>query len=367
MRRRPFLRALLAAAALGSLLLLGAARTAPPPREHRETLYVFGTLVEVAIFGRDPESARAATAAVGRTLQRLHADWHGWRPGALGDLNAAIAAGAPHEVDAALAALLRQSRDLACASGGLFEPAIGGLVALWGFHADAPPDGPPPAASAIEALVAAAPSMAQLRVEGRRVSATNPAIRLDLGGVAKGAALDIAAAELRAAGVDSAILNAGSTVNVVGAHGARPWRVAIRDPFEWGAVAAISLRPGEVLSTSGNYERFFEHAGARFAHILDPRTGRPVGEIVSVSVLDENGARADAATTALSVAGRARWAQTARDMGVEAVLLIADDGAIYATPAMLARLEAPPGRPRAPVRVVALPPPSDAAARCARG
>ncbi|MEM6677810.1 MAG: FAD:protein FMN transferase [Pseudomonadota bacterium] len=352
-------------ASLGILAVAGV-RLAETGTEVRETRFVFGTLVEIVIRGESAAAAREAAAEAGALLQTLHHDWHAWRPGHLGDLNAAIAAGRPAEIDARFAEVLREGRRLACASGGLFEPAIGGLVALWGFHDDTPPEGAPPSSAAIDALVAAEPRMAALSIEGTTARAENTALQLDLGGFAKGAALDLAGRALQARGIEDAVLNAGGDVNVLGSHSARPWRIAIRDPFVWGAVAAVSLRPGEVLYTSGNYERYFEHGGTRFAHIIDPRTGYPVREIVSVSVLGTSGLRADAAATALSVAGREHFAATAAAMGVSAVLMIAEDGEIIATPAMMARLEPVGEALPAEITVTPLPEPAPSVA-CAAG
>jgi len=352
-------RALLPALLMVALLLAGGARALrPAPAETRETLYLFGTLVEIEIRGVPETQARAAIADLGRDLQQMHRDWHAWRPGMLGRLNAAIAAGQPMTVDPALAALLAEGQRLSCLSDGLFDPAVGGLVAAWGFHADTPPTGAPPGDAVIEALLAGRPRMADLRIAGTEVHSVNPAVQLDLGAYAKGAALELAADRLRAGGIADAVLNAGGGVQVMGSHGARPWRVAIRDPFAWGVVAAVVLRPGEALHSSGNYERFFEAGGVRFSHLLDPRSGRPVQGIVSASVLAGNGALADAAATALAVAGREDWPRVAARMGVTAALMITDDGAILATPAMMARLEPVPGGFPAPIKVVALPDPS---------
>ncbi|MEO1677780.1 MAG: FAD:protein FMN transferase [Pseudomonadota bacterium] len=340
--------------ALVVLLVGGALRGREMP-EHRETLYVFGTLVEVVIRGEPEERARAAVSEVGLHFQRVHEDWHAWRPGALGTLNHAISEGRVHRVDPGLLDVLRRGQRLACESGGLFEPAIGALVGLWGFHADTAPEGAPPSETEIAGLLVKRPRMADLHLAHESVSSHNPAVQLDLGGFAKGAALDRAADLLAARGIENAVLNAGGDVNVIGRHGARAWRVAIRDPFGWEAVAALSLQPGEVLYTSGNYERFFEHAGRRFAHILDPRTGRPVGEIVSASVLAREGALADAAATALAVAGPGHWVETAAAMGIESAMIIGQDGQMQATPAMAARLEPVSGQGQVAARVVDLP------------
>ncbi|AMY68798.1 FAD:protein FMN transferase [Frigidibacter mobilis] len=340
------------------LLAVGARALRPAPAETREALYLFGTLVEIEIRGVPEAQARAAIAGLGRDLQQMHRDWHAWRPGMLGRLNAAIAAGQPMTVDPALAALLAEGQRLSCLSEGLFDPAVGGLVAAWGFHADTPPEGAaPPEDAVIDALLAARPRMADLRIAGTEVRSVNPAVQLDLGAYAKGAALDLAADRLQGAGIRDAVLNAGGGVQVIGRHGARPWRVAIRDPFAWGVVGTVSLRPGEALHSSGNYERFFDMGGVRFSHLLDPRSGRPVQGIVSASVLADQGALADAAATALAVAGPEDWPRIAAMMGVTAALMITDDGAILATPAMMARLESAPGGFPAPVKVVALPAP----------
>lgn len=336
---------------------LGVFRAAHPIQDTRETLYVFGTLVEIEILDTDKDTAQAALVDVGQMLQRLHRDWHAWRPGMLSDLNEAIALGETGAVNDQLATILRRGALFDCQSDGLFNPAIGTLVGLWGFHADSPPQGAPPADTAIQPLVAAQPRMADLEISDNRIGSANAAVQLDLGGFAKGAALDMARGALAAWGIRDAVLNAGGGVEVMGSHDSRPWRVAIRDPFAWGAVAAVSLKPGEVLHTSGNYERFFDHNGQRFSHILDPRTGYPVEGIVSVSVLDTDGARADAAATALSVAGPSEWPQIAADMGITSALMIADDGAMMATPAMIARLAPPAEDATLEVQPVALPAP----------
>ncbi|WP_226625221.1 FAD:protein FMN transferase [Alloyangia pacifica] len=358
-------RTVIAGGLLVSALYFGAVRAAQPEREFRETLYVFGTLVELVLYGEDAAEAQALTAEAGRALQQMHRDWHAWQPGALEELNAALASGETMKVAPRLAALLREGQSLACLSGGRFEPGIGALIELWGFHQDTPPEGAPPSEAEIAALRAAHPSILNLRFDGDRISATDRSVQLDLGGFAKGAALDEIGVRFVSQGYDNAVLNAGGDVNVIGAHGGRPWRVAIRDPFVWGAMGSVDLQPGEVLYTSGNYERYFEHDGQRFAHILDPRTGYPVSEIVSVSVLDTSGTRADAAATALAVAGRADWPQVAADMGVSAVLMIAGDGSLSATPEMLARLNPVGGAfPSAPQPVplpVAAPDPACAA------
>jgi FAD:protein FMN transferase len=307
---------------------------------YHETLYVFGTLVEIVIRDEPHDKARAAVAEISEKFDQIHRDWHAWKPGGeLYVLNQSISRGEGAHVGEELAGLLQEAKTLAVDSDGLFEPAIGGLIGEWGFHADEPPTGSPPTPAAIRRWVNAHPRMGDLTIKDGMVTSANVSVRLDLGGFAKGAALDLATRMLKKRGIENAVLNAGGDLNVLGMHGERAWRVAIRDPFGWGAIAAVNMRPGEVLYTSGNYERYLEHDGQRFSHIIDPRTGKPVREIVSVSVLHRNGAYADAAATALSVAGRKDWLRVARKMGISSALLIDEKGALYMTPEMSERVE----------------------------
>ena len=103
-------------------------------------------------------------------------------------------------------------------------------------------------------------------------------------------------------------------------------------------IATVNLQPGEALYTSGNYFRFKEHEGKRYSHIIDPRTGWPVDHIISATVIHKNGALADAAATALSVAGPRAWVETARNMGLDHVLLVDKNGGLYMTSKMQQRL-----------------------------
>jgi len=310
-----------------------------PQKEIREKLYVFGTLVEIIIRDADEDAARKALVDVNAAFQKMHRDWHAWKPGEMSRLNQAFAEGRTVKVSPFLLPLIKQAKGFEAASEGLFNPAIGAMVAAWGFHADELPKGAPPPKAKIAALVKARPSMADVVIRGREVSSTNASVSLDFGGFAKGAALDQAAVILKAHGINNAILNAGGDLNVIGTHGDRPWRLGIRHPKNWGVLASVELKPDEVLYTSGNYERFFEHEGVRYAHILDPRSGWPVDHIVSASVIGKIGAAADAAATALTVAGPKDWHRIARRMGVKFALLVDDKGRIYLNPAMKARIK----------------------------
>lgn len=309
-----------------------------PPAEHSAELFVFGTKVEVTVRGTNAATLDAATIKLAEEFARMHKDWHAWKPGELTDLNAAFKAGHSKTVTPFLRPLIQQAKDLYILSDGLFNPAIGELVGAWGFHADDKPKGGLPDLAAIRVLAAQKPAMTDVTIDGDTVSTTNVVVQLDFGGFAKGVALDRAEQVFKDLGVENALINAGGDINTLGDGGDRPWKVGIRHPKSWGVIATLTLEANEDVYTSGNYERFREIDGVRYAHILDPRTGMPVEHIVSATVIYQGGALADGAATALTVAGPQDWHRIARKMGIKFVVLVDDQGTVYLNPAMKARI-----------------------------
>ncbi len=331
------------------LLLLGACSQSSVPIQQRQ-LYVFGTLVEIQAVSPDEAAFSAAMAELQQVFSTLHEQWHAWKGnGLLVRLNRAFAEGRCLALEPGLERLLVRAREAEAASGGLFNPAIGRLVALWGFHTDDfPVHGPPPEPEAIRALVAARPSMRDIRIAGGRVCSANPSVALDLGGFAKGLAVDVALEILSRHGMAGALVNAGGDLAVRGHHGQRDWRVAVRHPVHGRPLVTIPVADGEAVFTSGNYYRYREHAGSRYAHILDPRMGYPVDEVLSATVIAEDAAWADAAATALVVAGTRGWMDVVRGMGLSQAMLVTADGTVHLTPAMKGRIQyvEPPVRER---------------------
>ncbi|MDH5485597.1 MAG: FAD:protein FMN transferase, partial [Gammaproteobacteria bacterium] len=140
------------------------------------------------------------------------------------------------------------------------------------------------------------------------------------------------------------IVNAGGDIKAIGRHGDRPWHIGIRhprpEPRQNGDVlAAININDNECIFTSGDYERFYDYQGKRYHHILDPRTGWPADQTMSVTVIHSDASLADAAATALFVAGPKDWQTIARKMHLRDVMLVDKQGQIYVTPEMAERLE----------------------------
>ena len=233
-----------------------------------------------------------------------------------------------------------EAQALAARGDHLFDPGIGRLVALWGFHDDSfKAQLPDPAQLA--ALVRAKPSMADLKIEGRRIRSRNRAVALDFGGYLKGVALDRAAAILRRHGIANALVNIGGNVMALGSKGDQPWRVGIQDPRGGAPMATLELRDGEAIGTSGDYQRYFELDGHRYSHLIDPRTGRPAEGTRAVTVLipprPEAGMWSDWAGKPIFIAGPA-WRETAQRLGLEQVLRMDATGRVEVTETLRPRL-----------------------------
>ena len=318
------------------------------PLHHQES-FVFGTRVEVLIAGLDEAQARPAAAAVLREFDRLHRTYHAWKPSELSTLNAAIAAGQAAAVTPEMAALITDAQRITAVGEGLFDPGIGGLIQLWGFQADefkaALPD-----PAALAAWRAARPSMADLQIDGAQVSSKNSAVALDFGGYLKGVALDRAAAILRAQGVNNALINIGGNVMALGTKNGERWRVGIQHPRQPGPLATVSLDDGEAIGTSGDYQRYFELAGKRYCHLLDPRSAVPATHTQALTVLisarPAAGTLSDAASKPLFIAGT-DWPRLARALAVDQVLRVDAEGRVQVSAALHRRLEYVDGQPKA--------------------
>lgn len=319
-------------------LLSACSKAANTERVIEQQFYVFGTVVSLSLYGVTDEQAASAGKAVNDMFLQMHHDWHAWQKGALTELNAGIAEGRPVKVHPSLIPLIEKSKQASLQSDGLFNPAIGKLIGLWGFHSSEMPTGPIPSPDTIAALVAQRPSMKDVEIKDGVVTSRNRAVQMDFGGVAKGYAVELALARLRDLGVNDAIVNAGGGLGVIGRHGDRPWRVGIRHPLGEGVLGSLEVHDGEHVHTSGNYERFREWDGKRYSHIIDPRTGWPVQEVVSTTVIFGDGALADAFTKPFIVGGTREWYAFAKKLGVKSVMLVDITGAVYMTPDMAKRV-----------------------------
>ena len=228
-----------------------------------------------------------------------------------------------------LRAVLKASLEIGAQSEGAFDITVGPLVNLWGFGPEVHPDRIP-----LETDIAAARTRSGL--DKVTLSDTQPAIRkhrpdvfLDLSGIAKGYGVDRIAELMTAHGIEHYMVEIGGEIRVRGLKDHEtPWRIAIEKPLSGERSVHTMLMLSDIaLATSGNYRNFFEIAGRRYSHTIDPTTGWPVdNHLVSVTVLAETSMRADAWATAFQVLGPERGMVIAERLNLPVLFVIERDG-----------------------------------------
>jgi thiamine biosynthesis lipoprotein len=315
--------------------------TKPEPLYNTQS-YVFGTLVDITIFGESEGHAQEISNQIIHEFQSLHNRLHAWRPSELMTINHAFRqSSAPVAIQPDVAAMITDATKLSIQSKGTFNPAIGGLIETWGFHHDEFRPIKVDEAK-IKNLVKANPEMADIVIQNGKVFSNNPTVQLDLGGYAKGYALDIALAYLRKQGVKNALINIGGNIVALGKHGEKPWRVGIQHPRKPNAIATLDLESGWAIGTSGDYQRYFELNGKRYCHIIDPATGYPAQGVQAVTVLIppqiNAGTLSDVASKPIFIAKPETRAEAAKAMGVENFLVIESADKISVSTAMANRI-----------------------------
>lgn len=313
-----------------------------PSPVHRHTVLVFGTLVEINITGVDSNTADNAFLEVEQQLHDMHANWTPWQDSDLTRVNDAIKRGEAFDMPDSLARLVQESIQHHRDSEGMFDPAVGQLIKLWQFHRHEDPELMPPGPSMIHAWLEHSPSIDDLQQQQQQWRSDNPNVDLNFGAFAKGIAVEQVLQYLRSENINNAIVNAGGDLAAIGENTAeqpaRPWNIGIRHPRNDGLLASIAVQNGEAVFTSGDYERFYIREGTRYHHILDPRTGYPTEGTSSVTVIDNDAGKADAAATALMVAGIQHWHRIARNMGIRYAMLMDAEGVVHMNPAMAERV-----------------------------
>lgn len=213
------------------------------------------------------------------------------------------AAKSPVKVDRELfdfiAECLRYSRE----SDGAFDVTVGPLMKAWGFFRG---EGRMPSeAELAEARNRIGYQRVILNQKDKTISFDKPGIELDLGGIAKGYAVDRAVEVLEKYGITSALVSAGgSTIYALGAPpGKSTWEVEIQDPVDRNRIATTVRLKDQTLSVSGSYEKFFKLNGVRYSHVMNPRTGKPAQGVLSVAVVTDDGTSGDALDNVFYVLG----------------------------------------------------------------
>lgn len=313
---------------MAALLLVSACRTPPPGVTVSDGRYVMGTVLEITLVVHDEVRGRALLDELfdlaGRldTMLSRHAS-----DSALSRLNAAAGDG-PQVVPGPVRELLTRSLEYSALTDGSFDVTVGPLVALWTRAARR--DRPPTDEEIAAARLGVGASRVRIAADGR-VALDRPEVQVDLGGIAKGYAIDRMREVLAGHGVRNALLNFGqSSVWALGQPlDADAWRLLVRGPGD-SLLGVMALRD-RALSVSGSLGQWVEIGGERFGHVLDPRTGQALRRRRQALVLGDDATRAEALSKALLVLGEEEGLAIIRREPACEALLVDAEGAVWST------------------------------------
>ncbi|MEM7220227.1 MAG: FAD:protein FMN transferase [Pseudomonadota bacterium] len=292
---------------------------------HRDEQAIMGTRVHAELWHVDSAVAEALLAEVMAEMRRIESVFSPYIEGSeLSRLNRQAAAGW-QTVSAEMYALLAAAARISALSDGAFDITYASAGHLYNYRQRERPDA--------DALAAALPAIdyrfVQLR-EPDQVRFERAGVLIDLGGIAKGYAVDRAIERLERRGVSQAIVAAGGDSRILGDRRGRPWSVGVQHPRRPQEMIAVLPLVDTAVSTSGDYERYFEREGIRFHHILDPTSGDSARGLRSVTIMGPEGIFTDALSTAVFVLGvDAGLALIDRLPGIDAVLVDASGALRY--------------------------------------
>ncbi|MEX0898951.1 MAG: FAD:protein FMN transferase [Steroidobacteraceae bacterium] len=307
-----------------TLLLVSSAAARAEWHERFES--IMGTRITVEVWHEDPAAAGAAIDAVIAEMHRVDELMSHYKPESqLSQVNR-DAAKAPVKVDPELAGLIARALEFSELSDSAFDITYASVGYLYDYRERKHPT---------EAEIQAAlPAVNWRHVVVDREASTvrflKPGVRIDLGGIAKGHAVDSSIAILQARGIRNATVTAGGDSRILGDRRGRPWVVGIRHPDDRDRVIARIPLEDAAISTSGDYERFFDEDGVRYHHIIDPATGKSPRGVRSVTVIGPNSTLTEGLTKSVFILGPERGiALIEAQEDVDAVVVTADGRVIY--------------------------------------
>ena len=311
----------------------GGSPGAAPSRVVQRAGTAMGSELRLTAYAVDDAAAQRAFDAVFGEFERLDALLSVWRPGSdVLRVNAA-AGDRPVPVSSDTRAVLRAARQVSDWTAGKFDVTFGPLAEVWKFDAQDQDNSIPDDAHIRARLPLIDYRKVEIDDEAGTVFLARKGMRIHLGGIGKGYAVERAAAILRQAGIRDFMIQAGGDLYAGGLKGGKPWRLGINDPRGPAGrlFAAVDLSDG-TFSTSGDYARFFVKGGIRYHHLLDPASGLPARGCRSVTIVADSPTQADALSTGVFILGPADgMALVERLPGVEAVIVTATNEVIVSS------------------------------------
>jgi FAD:protein FMN transferase len=292
----------------------------------RSEAAIMGTSIVVELWSDSPRDGEAAIAAVMNEMHRIDATMSHYR--ADSELSRINREAAKHAVPLSgeMFLLIAQALRWSAISGGAFDISTWAAGSLYDFRQRVAPS----AAELAQASEAIGWRHLELDSARRSLRFARPGVQIDLGGFAKGYAVDNAAAILRRFGIGHAMVSAGGDSRLLGDRRGRPWTIGIRDPRREGEMVALLPLEDCAVSTSGDYERFFEQDGTRFHHVIDPRTGQSARTVRSVTIVAPDGLTSEALSKSVFVLGVQQGLRLVDSQeGVDAVVVDCQGGLHY--------------------------------------
>jgi FAD:protein FMN transferase len=260
------------------------AASSPSVDRYQASHQAMGTEFTVAVYGRDPKFLAESVEQVFEEIDRIDDQMSNYKPGSeLSEINR-DAASHPVLVAPDLFALIEKSLEYSRETGGGFDITVGPLMKAWGFFRG---QGRVPSAAELRGVLThVGYQHVKLDAAQRTIFFDVPGVELDLGGIAKGYAVDRAVEILREDGITSALVSGGdSSIYALGAPpGEQAWKITLRDPFDATKPADTIYLKNFSMSTSGNYNKFFKLGGKMYSHVMNPHTGMPVEDMLSTTV-----------------------------------------------------------------------------------
>jgi thiamine biosynthesis lipoprotein len=307
-----------------AIALLFAAAPACAEWFYREEA-IMGTRVAVELWSEDATLAARAMEAVIAEMRRTDELMSTYKPESqLSSVNA-HAFERPVAVDPEIIDVVERALEFSRLSDGAFDITYASVGYLYDYRAHRRPSG--------EQVAAALPGIDYRQVlvdrERNTIRFLREGVRVDVGGIGKGHAVDRSIETLRELGIEHAMVNAGGDTRLLGDRRGKPWIVGVRDPRNEGRMVTRLPLENEAISTSGDYERYFEEDGVRYHHILVPGTGDVARAVRSATVIGPDATLTDGLSTTVFVLGVERGMElVSRLPGVEAVI-VDKDGRIF--------------------------------------
>ena len=302
-------------------------------KTHQSKDFIFGTLIDIKIYGESKIDAEKVSNEIFFEFHRLHKLLHPWEKSLITDINTAISQNKsiPINNDEVIT-IISNAQRLETQTQNLFNPSIGRLIKLWGFHSNDYNQETIPNKETIQKLVSSNPLIQSIKIKNGILKSNNKDVQIDLGGYAKGYALDQAKIILANNNVDNALINIGGNIMAFGKHGERDWVVGIQNPRKPNLLATITLKPGWAIGTSGDYQRYIMVNNQRYSHLISPKTGYPSNNTQSATVLippsKGSGVLSDVFSKPLFIASKENKIKMANLLNIKQFLIIMDNGSI---------------------------------------